>query len=65
VHELHVWSVTPGFEALAAHVVVGRDEDRDRIRRELEFVLRDRYGIEHTTLQMEGPGDDALLQVET
>ena len=65
VHELHVWSVTPGFDALAAHVVVARGEDRDRIRRELEFVLRDSYGIEHTTLQMEGPGDDALLQVET
>ena len=66
VHELHVWSVTPGFDALAAHVVVRRDHDRDRVRRELEFVLRDRYAIEHTTLQMEDPGDDdALLQVET
>jgi cobalt-zinc-cadmium efflux system protein len=66
VHELHVWSVTPGFDALAAHVVVARGEDRDRVRRELEFVLRDRYDIEHTTLQMEDPGDDdALLQVET
>ena len=66
VHELHVWSVTPGFDALAAHVVVARGEDRDRVRRELEFVLRDRYSIEHTTLQMEDPGDnDALLQVET
>ena len=66
VHELHVWSVTPGFDALAAHVVVERYHDRDRARRELEFLLRDRYGIEHTTLQMEDPGDDdALLQVET
>lgn len=66
VHELHVWSVTPGFDALAAHVVVERDHDRDRARRELEFLLRDRYAIEHTTLQMEDPGDDdALLQVET
>jgi cobalt-zinc-cadmium efflux system protein len=66
VHELHVWSVTPGFDALAAHVVVERDHDRDRVRRELEFLLRDRYAIDHTTLQMEDPGDDdALLQVET
>jgi cobalt-zinc-cadmium efflux system protein len=66
VHELHVWSVTPGFDALAAHVVVDHDHDRDRVRRELEFILRDRYSIEHTTLQMEDPGDDdALLQVET
>jgi cobalt-zinc-cadmium efflux system protein len=66
VHDLHVWSVTPGFDALAAHIVVARGEDRDRVRRELEFLLRDRYAIEHTTLQMEEPGDDdALLQVET
>jgi cobalt-zinc-cadmium efflux system protein len=66
VHELHVWTVTPGFEALAAHVVVGRGGDRDRARREVEFLLRDRYGIEHTTLQMEEEADDAaLLQVQT
>ena len=66
VHDLHVWSVTPGFEALAAHVVVGRDRDRDLARREVEFLLRERYGIEHTTLQMEEEADhDALLQVTT
>lgn len=66
VHDLHVWSLTPGFEALAAHVVVARGEDRDRARREVEFVLRDRYGIEHTTLQMEEEADgDALLEVQT
>ena len=66
VHDLHVWSVTPGFEALAAHVVVARGADRDRARREVEFVLRDRYGIEHTTLQMEEEADDdALLEVQT
>jgi cobalt-zinc-cadmium efflux system protein len=66
VHELHVWSVTPGFEALAAHVVVARGADRDRARREVEFVLGERYGIQHTTLQMEEQADDdALLQVET
>jgi cobalt-zinc-cadmium efflux system protein len=66
VHDLHVWSLTPGFEALAAHVVVALGEDRDRARREVEFVLRDRYGIEHTTLQMEEEADgEALLEVQT
>jgi cobalt-zinc-cadmium efflux system protein len=66
VHELHIWSVTAGFEALAGHVVVARGQDRDRVRREVEFVLRSRYGIKHTTLQMEGEADDdALLQVQT
>jgi cobalt-zinc-cadmium efflux system protein len=63
VHDLHVWSLTPGFVALAAHVVVAQGSDRDRSRREAEFVLRDRYGIEHTTLQMEEEADDALLHV--
>ena len=65
VHDLHVWSVTAGFQALAAHVVVARGEDRDRARREVEFVLQDRYAIEHTTLQMEEEAEDALLQVQT
>jgi cobalt-zinc-cadmium efflux system protein len=66
VHDLHVWSVTAGFEALAAHVVVARGIDRDRARQEVEFVLRDRYGLEHTTLQMEEEADEgALLEIET
>jgi cobalt-zinc-cadmium efflux system protein len=65
VHELHVWTVTSGFDALAAHVVAATGADRDRVRRELEFVLRDRFGIEHTTLQMEeGADPNPLLQVE-
>jgi cobalt-zinc-cadmium efflux system protein len=65
VHELHVWTVTSGFEALAAHVVTEREVDRDRARRELEFLLRSSYGIEHTTLQMEeGADPDQLLQVD-
>jgi cobalt-zinc-cadmium efflux system protein len=56
--------VTAGFEALAAHVVVAQGGDRDRARREIEFVLRDRFAIDHTTLQMEEEAGDALLQVE-
>jgi cobalt-zinc-cadmium efflux system protein len=65
VHELHVWTVTSGFDALAAHVVADPDADRDRARRELEHLLRDRYGIEHTTLQMEEHIPESLLQVDT
>jgi cobalt-zinc-cadmium efflux system protein len=65
VHELHVWTVTSGFDALAAHVVAEPDADRDRARRELEHLLRDRYGIEHTTLQMEEHVPETLLQVDT
>jgi cobalt-zinc-cadmium efflux system protein len=64
VHDLHVWTVTAGFGAIAAHVVVARGSDRDLIRRRLELTLRERYGIEHTTLQMEEEADQGLLHVE-
>jgi cobalt-zinc-cadmium efflux system protein len=64
VHDLHIWTVTSGFGAIAAHVVVVPDCDRDLIRRKLEFTLHDRYGIEHTTLQMEEEADQGLLRVE-
>jgi cobalt-zinc-cadmium efflux system protein len=64
VHDLHVWTVTAGFGAIAAHVVVAQGLDRDLIRRRLELTLRERYGIEHTTLQMEEDADQGLLHVE-
>jgi cobalt-zinc-cadmium efflux system protein len=64
VHDLHVWTVTAGFGAIAAHVVVARGADRDLIRRRLELTLRDRFGIQHTTLQMEEEAEEGLLRVE-
>ena len=57
VHDLHVWTITSGFPALAAHVLVGRDEDCHARRRDLEEVLAREYGIEHTTLQVDHAGD--------
>jgi cobalt-zinc-cadmium efflux system protein len=64
VHDLHVWTVTAGFGAVAAHVVVAQGSDRDLIRQRLELVLTERFGIEHTTLQMEEEADQSLLRVE-
>jgi cobalt-zinc-cadmium efflux system protein len=64
VHDLHVWTVTAGFGAIAAHVVVARDADRDLIRRRLEVALAERFGIGHTTLQMEEEAEQGLLEVE-
>jgi cobalt-zinc-cadmium efflux system protein len=61
VHELHVWTVTSGFVALSAHVVIAAGRDRDLARRELEYLLRERYDIAHTTLQMEEARDEGEL----
>jgi cobalt-zinc-cadmium efflux system protein len=64
VHDLHIWTVTSGFGALAAHVVVTAECDRDLVRRRIELLLRERFGIAHTTLQMEEQAPDELLRVE-
>jgi cobalt-zinc-cadmium efflux system protein len=65
VHDLHVWTVTSGFTALAAHVVVEPGADRDLARRRIEAVLDERFDIHHTTLQMvESVEEPRLIQVE-
>jgi cobalt-zinc-cadmium efflux system protein len=64
VHDLHVWTVTAGFEALAAHVVVRRGADRDEVRRRLEALVQERFGIEHTTFQVVEEAEGGLLRVE-
>jgi cobalt-zinc-cadmium efflux system protein len=63
VHDLHVWEVTSGFPALSAHVLVGTEDDCHQARKDLEAVLHDRFGIEHTTLQVDHVGGD-LLSIE-
>jgi cobalt-zinc-cadmium efflux system protein len=60
VHDLHVWEISSGFPALSAHVLVARDEDCHRIRRELEQELDGRFEIHHTTLQVEHTSDRLL-----
>ena len=53
VHDLHVWEVTSGFPALSAHVTVRSGCDTQAHRRQLAELLRDRFGITHSTLQVE------------
>ncbi|NYH77310.1 cobalt-zinc-cadmium efflux system protein [Actinopolyspora biskrensis] len=57
VHDLHLWTVTSGFPALAAHVLVATGKDCHASRRELEELLEHEYGIDHTTLQVDHVGD--------
>jgi len=53
VHDLHVWEVTSGFPALSAHVTVRSGCDAQSHRRQLAELLREHFGIEHSTLQVE------------
>jgi cobalt-zinc-cadmium efflux system protein len=57
VHDLHLWEVTSGFPALSAHVLVPAGEDCHARRRELRDLLRERFAIDHATLQVEHEDD--------
>ncbi|MEZ5980514.1 MAG: cation diffusion facilitator family transporter [Planctomycetota bacterium] len=55
VHDLHVWTITSGFESLSVHAVVEGREHSD-VLRDVRRVARERFGVEHTTVQIEDPG---------
>jgi cobalt-zinc-cadmium efflux system protein len=57
VHDLHLWTITSGFPALSAHILVAAGADCHAIRREVDEPLRERFQVTHTTLQVEhAPG---------
>jgi cobalt-zinc-cadmium efflux system protein len=53
VHDLHVWTLTSGREAMSAHVVVEGGVRSDKILEDLHVILHARFGIDHTTIQIE------------
>jgi len=55
VHDLHVWTITSGFESLSVHARVG-NRDRDAVLSDICSCLRERFGIDHCTVQLEGEG---------
>jgi len=63
VHDLHVWRITSGFDALSAHILVGQGEDCHGLRRDVERAIAERFGITHTTLQVDHDAADALIEL--
>ena len=53
VHDLHVWTITSGMESASGHVVIAADRDYQSVLDSVLTVLRDRYHIEHATIQCE------------
>src|SRR5258708_9233326 len=53
VHDLHVWEITSGHPSLSAHVLVHPHDDCHAAQHELETLLHERFGIQHTTLQVD------------
>ena len=56
VHDLHVWTITSGIEALSTHIVLTDNcdpKDADRVLEQLTALLKERFGIDHSTIQIE------------
>jgi cobalt-zinc-cadmium efflux system protein len=65
VHDFHVWEITSGLPALSAHVIVEPEADCHGIRLEMERLLQERFGLYHTTLQVDHASDvPQLIQVQ-
>jgi cobalt-zinc-cadmium efflux system protein len=62
VHDLHVWTLTSGREAMSAHVEVEQGTPPARVLDDLHLILHARFGIDHTTIQIETQAP-ALLQI--
>ena len=67
VHDLHVWTISSGMDALSGHVVV-RDQmlsQSSRLLSEINKVLAERYGITHTTIQLENEREVSFRRTST
>lgn len=64
VHDLHIWELTTGFPALAAHVLVAPGDDCHAVRRDLQRMLGERFEIAHTTLQVDHAPSGGPLAIE-
>jgi cobalt-zinc-cadmium efflux system protein len=61
VHDLHVWTLTSGREAMSAHVTVEPGTPADKLLNDLHVLLHARFGIDHTTIQVES--EAGLVQI--
>jgi cobalt-zinc-cadmium efflux system protein len=55
VHDLHVWGASTSEVSLTVHVVAVDGTDHDRLLADAEAVLRERFRVAHSTIQIEGP----------
>lgn len=56
IHDIHVWTITQGYDSLTAHVLIDPEhppEERQTLLRTLRDLARNRFGIQHITIQLE------------
>jgi cobalt-zinc-cadmium efflux system protein len=63
MHDLHVWSISDGFDVLTVHVVIARGHHGTDVVSAVSRTLRERHRLEHVTIQPETPHEDRLLNI--
>ena len=53
VHDIHIWTITSGFDALTGHVIVESFAEKQAVLRRLQEILAERFGVKHVTVQLE------------
>ena len=53
VHDLHVWTLTSGVDAMTAHVWIKDDADDSKVLRDVRRIAKEQFGLDHTTIQIE------------
>jgi len=57
VHELHIWTLTEGFEAVSVHIIAADDAARGAVLEKASALLHERFGLTHSTVQVETAGE--------
>ncbi len=63
VHDLHVWTITSGMVSLSCHVTARDHDPPSQLLGRLQDVLRQRFSIEHVTIQVEPKGFEESVEV--
>lgn len=53
VHDLHIWTITSGLDSLTCHLLVEDESDQSAILQEALHLLKQRFNMEHVTIQVE------------
>jgi cobalt-zinc-cadmium efflux system protein len=63
IHDLHVWTITSGFVSLSCHVESSRQVPDHELLTALQGLLRERFGIDHATIQIEPAGFERKARI--
>jgi len=53
VHDVHVWTISSGFDSLSCHILVDKKEDNERVLKQAIQKIESHFPIRHMTIQIE------------